>query len=258
VPVLLALVIALATAPVPQPTATNPFTLDPAQQATPYPVIGTSKSRALCTSMRRAVAPAIEAAMAADKLYAGFRKQMADYTIRGTDTSRDMMIVQMDRSVQLMVKNTEALEEALQSHNFDAPPNGTTQDAAVLNAEKITLQGVLNAQKVELDAMSGFTETERMQRFGTLNETEQQMAGTLGLPSTAPQPGSITQNPSQPVDSSRAFLQDTNDIFKSKNARISIDQARLIDHDLAILAEQTARKEDAATKVIVPATALCK
>jgi len=39
----------------------------------------------------------------------------------------------------------------------------------------VALEGVLAAQKVQLDAMSGFVETERMRRFGTLSESEQNM-----------------------------------------------------------------------------------
>ena len=238
----------------PAPAATgNPFTLEPLPP-TPLPVIGTTRSRALCTAMRRAVAPAVVAAMKTDATYGDFRKQLYDYTVYGTETSRDLKLMQMDQKVQSVVKTIDDLETALQSHAFDAPPNATAKDAETLAAMRRSMQAVLSSQKVQLDAMSGFVETERMTRFGRLSESETALK-------TATQPEQIRPNPQPGVTTeptSRAFLNDSSQMIKIPPGKISLDTARKLDNDLSDLAAVTSKREDAATAVIVPATNLCK
>jgi hypothetical protein len=252
--VLAALVLVLAT-PVPKPTPqpTNPFTLDPIP-ATPLPVIGTTRSRALCTAFRRAIGPAVKAAMDTDKTYSDFRTRLYDYTVYGTETSRDLKLMQMDHQVQGIVKSVDDLETALNSHNFDAPPNAAPKDAEALTAIRKSLRSVLDSQKVQLDAMSGFVETERMSRFGKLNETEANMQ-------SATNPNTVSRLPQAgPTDqpTSHAFLQDSSVMLRIPPGKISLDTAHKLDRDLADLAAVTSKREDAATKVIVPATQLCK
>ena len=122
--------VALATPPpTPAPTPTNPFNLNPIPAASSLPIIGTTRSRALCSAIRRAVAPAVVAAMTNDKTYDGFRKTLWDYTVQGTETSRDLKLMQMDHTVQGMVKTVDELETALASPAFVAPPNAAPKDA---------------------------------------------------------------------------------------------------------------------------------
>jgi hypothetical protein len=79
-------------------------------------MIGTTRTRALCSAMHRVIAPpAVAAAMGSDKTYAGFRTSLRDYLITATSSSRDMKITVMDRTVQSMVKSVDKLETALNS-----------------------------------------------------------------------------------------------------------------------------------------------
>lgn len=253
-----ALLLALATpVPKPSPQPTNPFNLNPipAPTSTALPIIGTTRSRALCSSMRKVVAPAVLAAMTSDKTYEGFRKSLYDYTVNATETSRDLKLMQMDRTVQSMVKSVDDLETALNSHGFDAPPNATAKDAETMATMRKTLRGVLDSQKVQLDAMSGFVETERMSRFGRLNETESALQRATG-PDTGASMGQVSPNATP--NPGYAFLKDSSVIFKTPRGKISLDDAHNLDRDLGDLAAVTAKREDAATKVIVPATQLCK
>jgi hypothetical protein len=130
-----------------------------------------------------------------------------DYTVQGTETSRDLKLMQMDHTVQGMVKTVDELETALASPAFVAPPNAAPKDAQALAAMRQTLRGVLDAQKVQLDAMSGFVETERMSRFGKMSESEANLARSNGQET-------LTGNPLQPNPNSTeapnfAFLRDS-------------------------------------------------
>lgn len=249
--------IAAVPRPAPSPEPTNPFTLQPGPtQPLPLPVIGRTRSRAVCTALRQAVAPAVAAAMQTDRSYAELRRALYDYTVNGSEASRDLKIMQMDRNVQAMVKSTDALDKALGSHAFDAPANASSSDAQAMIGMRQTMRGVLEAQKVQLDAMSGFIETERMRRFGTLSEGESAMRTATGTDirsNAGPTAGGGLATPSP----SSAFLQDSNTVFKSTTGKITLDDARNLDRDLADIAAYTTRREDAATKIIVSAANLC-
>jgi hypothetical protein len=253
--VLAALFIALATPPpTPAPAPTNPFNLNPIPASSALPIIGTTRSRALCSAMRRVVAPAVLAAMKNDKTYDGFRKNLWDYTVNGTEASRDLKLMQMDRTVQSMVKSVDDLETALNSHGFDSPPNAAQKDAQALDTMRQTLRGVLESQKVQLDVMSGFVETERMSRFGKMSESEASLARATG-----PDQGTLNHPSATATDApSYAFLRDSSNVFKNPTSKISLDVAHSLDRDLGDLAAVTSKREDNASKVIIPATQLCK
>lgn len=194
--------------------------------------------------------------MQTDKSYATLRKSLYDYTVYSSEASRDLKIMQMDRDVQAMVKSTDALDKALASHAFDAPANASSTDVQAMTGMRQTMRGVLEAQKVELDAMSGFIETERMRRFGTPSEGENAMRNATGSDirsNTGPTSGGLaTPSPSY------AFLQDSNAMFKNPSGKISLDDARNLDRDLGDIAAYTEKREQAATKIIVPAANLCR
>jgi hypothetical protein len=256
--VLAALVLALVS-PAPKPTATNPFTLDPIPAGTPLPLIGTTRTRALCSAMHRVIAPAVAAAMGSDKTYAGFRTSLRDYLITATTSSRDMKITVMDRTVQSMVKSVDKLETTLNSGDWQPPANAAAQDKAALANIHQSLAGVLAAQKVQLDAMSGWLETERARTFGQMSETENQMRNSMNPASPAPLP--IVSDPMSPDlvnnDTSYAFKRDSSTFFQGKPGN-SLAQANNLDRDLGDIAHFTSQREAVAAKVIIPATNLCK
>lgn len=249
---------AAAARPAPSPEPSNPFTLEPGPpRPLPLPVIGSTKSRAVCTALRQAVAPAVTAAMRTDKAYADLRKSLYDYLVYETETSRDLRLMQMDRNVQAMVKSTDDLDKALASHAFDVPANASSADSQAMTAMRSTMRGVLEAQKVQLDAMSGFIETERMQRFGTPSEGENAMQNATASDVRNPVNPGLTGGGQSTPSPSYGFLKDSNTILKNPTSKISLDQARVLDHDLADIAAYTAKREDAASKVIIPAANLC-
>jgi hypothetical protein len=252
-----ALLVGLASpAPAPKPSPTNPFNLNPVTPGplgSPIPLIGTTRSKPVCTAIRRAVAPAVAAALKNDKTYGGLRQNIFDYVVKDSEDARDLHLMQMDRQVDTMVKNVDALEEALKSNALDIPGTAKPEDAKTLRDLRTTLSGVLAAQKGQLNAMSGFVETERMRRFGKLNETEANMQRANTPTFNAPGGGMMT-----PVPVS-GFLRDTKDTFNPNHRTVtSLNDAHLLDHDLADISAVTTRHEDAAAKVIIPAANGCK
>jgi hypothetical protein len=237
-------------APAPKPTPTNPFNLNPIPQPSPsLPIIGTTRSKPVCTAIRRAVAPAVAAAMRNDQTYGVLRKTIFDYVVKDSETARDLRLMQMDRTVDSMVKNVDAIEEALKSPTLDIPGTAKPEDAKMLRDLKRTLGGVLAAQKAQLNAMSGFVETERMRRFGKLNETEANLQNSVA-PNVANAPSPL------PVS---GFLHDTQETFNPNHRTPNgLADGHLLDRDLGDIAAVTSHAEDLATKVIVPATAGCK
>ena len=251
---LLPLVLALAAAPAtPKPEPTNPFTLQPISSTpAPLPLIGTVHAKPLCTALRRAVAPAIQAAMKNDATYKVLRGRIFDYVVKDSDEARDMHLMQMDRQVDDLVKSTNALEDALKSPALDVPPTAKPEDAKTMRELKASMEQILAAQKVQLNVMSGFVETERSRRFGRLSETEQQMQNALAPP-IAVNGAMITPSPVS------AFLRDSSiNILPEHQTPQSLHDAHLLDDDLRDISLVTQHTEEAATRVIVPATERCK
>jgi hypothetical protein len=260
VSLLLVLVAALAAtpAPAPKPAPTNPFNLNPIPRTSPLPVIGTTRARPVCTAIRQAIAPAVQAAMKNDQLFSGFKTGVYDYTVKETESSRDLRLMQMDHGVQDMVKSVDVLEKAVNSPALDVPATATPQDAATLRKTRTALQAILNAQKTQLDAMSGFVETERMSRFGRKSETEQAMANATGADFGSNQQ-SYGPNSQQSDSSGNGFLRDYNSVYKKNLSAgsMSLTTARLLDQDLSDLQAFTTKREDAAALLIVPAARTC-
>jgi hypothetical protein len=247
---------AATAAPAPKPAPTNPFNLDPIPRPTSLPVIGTTHSRPVCTAIRQAVAPAIQAAMKSDQTFSGFKTNVYDYTVKETESSKDLRLMQMDHTVQEMVKSVDTLEKAVNSPGLDVPRTASPDDSATLLKLRGSLRGILSAQKVQLDAMSGFVETERMSRFGQLSETEQAMRNATG-PDMGANANSYLPNAQQTQPPSSGFLRDTNAIFKQPQGTITLDNARLLDKDLTELQSFTTKRESAATAAIIPAARAC-
>ncbi|MGD0053064.1 MAG: hypothetical protein ABSD03_14780 [Vulcanimicrobiaceae bacterium] len=246
------LILLLAATPVPQPTATNPFTLQPIQ-GTPPPLIGTTRSRPLCSALRTVVSPAIQAAMTTDRLYSVLRGRIFDYVVKDSDSARDLHLMQMDHQVDLMVKQIDALETALKDPLL-APTNASgPEDQKSLKDLKTTLTGILAAQKTEESVMSGFVETERGRRFAQPDESTQAMLNAIQPAQTA---GSYPTNP--PISGYLNDQQATNVAISQHQVAASLHDAHKLDDDLGDIQNYTSRWEAAATKAIIPAAGRCK
>ncbi len=101
--------------------------------------------------------------------------------------------------------------------------------------------------------MSGFVETERMRRFGQRNETETNLANSVA-PNVMANGAMATSAPMS------GFLRDNQaiSIVPQHQTVTSLHDAHLLDADLGDISAFTQKTEEAASKVIVPATERCK
>jgi hypothetical protein len=251
-----ALLAGLAASPAPKPTPTNPFNLDPIPRPadSSLPVIGGTRAKPVCSAIRRAVAPAVAAALKNDKTYGAIRAQIFDYVVKDSNEAQDLHLMQMDRQVDSMVKNVDALEQALKSPALD-PGTAKPEDAKTLRDLRSSLSNVLAAQKLQLNTMSGFVETERMRKFGKLSESEENMQRANGPTQLQPGGGGalITPTPVSP------FLREQQTPFNPRNpAPKGLHDGHLLDRDLGDISAFTTKYEDIAAKVIIPAANSCK
>jgi hypothetical protein len=240
--------------PAPKPAPTNPFTLDPITPGpTTLPIIGTTHAKPLCTALRKAIAPAVQAAMKNDATYKALRSKIFDYVVKDPDEARDLHLMQMDRAVDGLVKSTDELEDALKNPALEISATTSPADAKTIRELKGSMSAVLAAQKVQLNAMSGFVETERMRRFGQASETEQQMQNAVN-PNVLVNGAMATSAPMT------GFLRDSSQIgvLPEHQTVKSLHDAHMLDADLGDIAAVTQHNEEIATKVIVPATDRCK
>ncbi len=239
-------------APVPKPAPTNPFNLDPIPLATTLPLIGTTRAKPVCTAIRRAIAPAVAAALKNDQTYGGLRKRIFDYVVKDSNEARDLHLMQMDREVDKMVKDVDTLESALRSPAFDVTATTKPEDAKTLRDLRAAMARVLVAQKIQLNEMSGFVEGQRTGRFAKLNEAEQNMQHVL-WPTTA-----------KPVGNGALYTPPPRAVGESGQASGGhapvggLRGALLFDRDLGDISKLTAQYEDAASKLIIPAVNDCK
>jgi hypothetical protein len=212
-------------------------------------VIGSTRSHAVCTAIRVAVKPALESAMKNDQVYGSMRKTIFNYVARDSDQAKDLRIVQMDKEIADLVKSTDSLKDATESYAFRPAPSTSPEEAATLKNVQAKLKSLLAAQKVQLDALSGFVETERARRFGTLDESQQAMQSA-----TAPT-GNVGSTPS-PVT---GFLNDSSQsVIAQHDTPTGLFGANRLDRDLGDIAATTTHSEQAATKAIIQAVGLCR
>lgn len=244
---LLSILLLAIASPAPKPTATNPFTLAPGTPP-PLPVIGTTRNKPVCTALRAAVAPAIQAGMRLDAAFATNRGAIFDYIAKDSGPARDMSLLRMDRRVDQMVKDLKQLSESAKSPAL-ANPKASPEEAKHLKALRDGLAGMVVAQKVQLDAVSGFVETERMRRFGTADESMRQMQNAIG--------GSL---PNQPTPAPlTGFLNDSkNLVLPQYQTPKTLGDAHLLDRDLGEIKTFNDAREAQTTKAVVAATATCK
>ena len=136
-----ALLVALAS-PAPAPSRPRPTRSTSTRSRCPssLPVIGRPAAKPVCTAIRRAVAPGRAAAMKNDRTFGGLRKQIFDYVVKDSEEARDLHLMQMDRTVDAMVKNVDALEDAIKSPALDIPADAKPEDAKTLRDLRASLQ----------------------------------------------------------------------------------------------------------------------
>ncbi len=178
---IVSVMLALAATPSPEPT--NPFTLTPSSpNPAALPVIGRTRSRTLCTALRRSVLPAIDVATKNDVQFAGARQSFYKYYIQNNEgPGKDFILFKLDQTtIATMQKNLRSYDGLLSDPALVVQGYSNPDDAHLLEDLKKKAQVLRAAQDLEINLLNGLMETERMNRYQTPSELEQKMKVAVG------------------------------------------------------------------------------
>jgi hypothetical protein len=148
---------------------------DAAPQATPPPTIAKVRSRALCSTLRENIAPALLALSRNEHVIDAGRDQLLamgkDRVVGATDGWRRLDRVRLENLITPIETNIETVDKLLEdATKFPNQPHTVDDvDAARMKAQ---LLGILSQQKAALNVLNGTVET-------------QDLADMLALPGTA-------------------------------------------------------------------------
>lgn len=154
----LAALVALSAGPAPAVAAA------PTPAATPHlKTISHVFAKRLCTGLRRSIAPAVGHVLQNDRAMALSRPLFQSFvknSSTGSQGATDMDVMHLERLIDPMVKNTEAIEKLLNDTVF--PRKAQSEEDKQLLAMRAHLEEVLAEQKHALDLISGFVDTQNM------------------------------------------------------------------------------------------------
>src|ERR1700730_13702503 len=183
---LIASLLVAVASPVPAPTDTNPFTLTP---ATPGPVlqtIGRTRSRVLCTGIRRSVVPALAVAKKNATSFTDARGMIFKYTVQNEGLGKDYVLFRLDQTTLVqMQKNLDTFDKLLADPALVAQASVNPDDQKLIAELKKRTALLRDVQNAQINVLSGFLETERYNRFRKPSELEsgaQHALGTDALP----------------------------------------------------------------------------
>lgn len=149
---------ALSVGPAPAATAKPKPTATP-----PLKTISHVYAKRLCTGLRRSIGPAVGRVLQNDRVIATSRPLFQSFvknTSTGSQGATDMDVMRLERLVDPLVKNTEAIEKLLNDTVYPRKPQ-SDEDRQLL-AMRAHLETVLAQQKQALDLISGFVDTQNM------------------------------------------------------------------------------------------------
>ncbi|HEX3469361.1 MAG TPA: hypothetical protein VHT05_14870 [Candidatus Elarobacter sp.] len=173
----------LAVAATPTPEPPNPFTLtSPTPAPVALPVIGRTRSRALCTALRRSVLPAIDVATKNDVQFAGARQSFYKYYIQNDEgPGKDFILFKLDQTtIATMQNNLQSYKGLLADPALVVQAYRNPDDIHMLEDLKKKAEVLRAAQDLEINMLNGLMETERMNRYQKPSELEQKMKVALG------------------------------------------------------------------------------
>jgi hypothetical protein len=186
---LIASLLVAVASPVPAPTDTNPFTLTPASPPPVLQTIGRTRSRALCTGLRRSVIPALAVAKKNAESFTSARGLIFKYTVQNEGIGKDYALFRLDQTTLVqMQKNLDAFDKLLADPALVAQGSVNPEDQRLVVELKKRATLLHDVQNAQINVLSGFLETERYNRYKQPSELEasaQHALGTDVLPGAA-------------------------------------------------------------------------
>lgn len=224
-----------------EPTA-GPASPDVA--SSPLPEIGRTRSRALCTTLREVVAPAILRTKDADNEFSAARSAIFE-SVAGDAAGRAMTNRKVERALDAMTRHVLALGTLLGDRRLA----GATDDAATGTEKasadvRVAMRVLYESESRQLNALNAFVETGR--RTELMADDEEALGMKAALKDIVPPPRAAN------VAGRESYL-GAPPRYTNKLA-----EANEIDRWIGRVVAITNKREDLAGKVITAAAALCR
>jgi len=242
----LALLTTLLAAAVPSPEPTNPFTLTNTPAPVPLTVIGGTRSRQLCTALRRSVLPAVDVARKNDVQFGGARNYWFKYYTQNEGLGKDFILFKLDQTTLVsMQKNLDQYDKLIDDPALVARGYQNPDDVKLVSELKARAKVLHAAQDLEIQILSGLLETERMNRYRKPSETEQSMKVALGT----------DQLPAASGD--EKTIEQYYDYFHGVAGLGSLGTAKAIDRDLGVLQDIHQKSANTLQQTVADAQKKC-
>lgn len=244
---MLSALLAVLVVAVPSPEPTNPFTLTPNTPAPVLQTIGRTRSRQLCTALRRSALPAVDVAKKNSVEFNGARDSFFKYYTQNEGLGKDFILFRLDQTTLVaMKKNLDSFDGLINDPALVARAYESRDDQQVVTALKERAKVLRAAQDLEIVVLSGLMETERMNRYRKPSELEHSMKVALGT-DQLPQ-----------ANGDEKVIEQYYDMFHGVSGLGSLSTAKAIDRDLGTLNTIHARAADDMRQAIDVAGKLCR
>lgn len=243
---LLASLMIAAMTPVPEPTATNPFTLTPASPRPQLETIGRTRSRALCTGLRRSIVPAIGVAKKNAVSFTDARAIIYKYTVQNEGLGKDYQLFRLDqKTLVTMQSNLDVFDRFLADPALVPQASVNPDDQKLIAELKRRTKLLRDVQNAQINVLSGFLETERYTRFRKQAELEGEASHALG---TDALPGATGD---------QKIINDYYNYAHDPRGSNQLANARAIDDDLGSVAAVAKKSADSVETLATDALRAC-
>jgi hypothetical protein len=249
----------------PAPAATVPL---PTPTATPLKTIKHVYATRLCTALRRSIAPAVGHVLQNDRAIATSRPLFQDYvktTADGSQAATDLDVMRLERLIDPLVKNTQAIEKLLKDPVYPRrPQSDSDKQLLIIRAQ---LASVLDQQKRALDLVSGFVDT---QQLGELQASGHEYDNAINNNGQANRNGTSSNHPNlsptaPPADILNAGVTNSNNDIARKydprytntGSQVGYNPLNVFDQQMGIYQTDISRTEDLASQSILKAVPQC-
>ena len=230
----------------------------PSPSPTPLKTISHVRVQRVCVGLKRSIYPAVGRVLQDDKLIGQSRPFFRDY-VKQTATANqgavDLDVMRLERYIDPLVKNTQAIEALLNDPIYlPAPRSAGDRDLLDMRNQ---LEDVLAQQKQALDLISGFTSTQQMGELQQAGNEYQSATSGNKQSSPPPQPGPSVA-PNEILSAGVPNPQQSGDPrFQATDSLEGFNPLNAFDSRMDEYQQQIAAGEDAASKTILKAVAEC-
>jgi hypothetical protein len=229
----------------------------PSPAPTPLKTISHLRVLRLCTGLRRSIYPAVGRVLQDDKVIAQSRPLFQDYvkqSATSTQPAVDLDVVRLERLIDPLVKNTQAIERLLNDPIY--PLHAVSQSDQDLLDMRTRLQEVLAQQKRALDLVSGFVDTQQMGELQ--NAGHEYDSATAPNRQSSPPPSAPTSPPNDILSAGIPNPQRSNDPrFTPTNSLVGYNPLNGFDEQMEAYQQTITTSEDAASKIILKVVPEC-